>query len=115
MNLPEQKHWACMFWEWFVKRGPLANQCEELRREKGRFIAECPHMQYYHGTRDEGTSGYFEARGCPAFYAMTGVTPERCLEVYRWCKDYCPEWDQYMDYFTDSLMEIGEGECRPRR
>ena len=115
MNQLEHKAWARLFWEWFVNRGPLVNQCEELKREQGRFIAECPHMQYYHGTRNEGTDGYFEARGCPAFYAMTGVTDEQCLEAYRWCKDYCDEWDHYIDHFTDYLMERGVGECQSRR
>ena len=113
MNLPEQKAWARLFWEWFIKRSVCQDQCHETDYydERHREYAACQHMTFYPYTIDEGTNGTWEQHTCEAYLdSLNMVTDEQCLEKYRWMQENCPAWHWYRDYFGEYLFKRLEEE-----
>ena len=108
MNLPSQKAWASLFWEWAILQEDYNMPCHGTHMNNGREIANCTHMTY-----NPDLGGSFEGYDCPLHKIIIGKDPdEACLARYQWLQDYCSDWNELLTSFWRYLDEIIEGEQR---
>ena len=108
MNLPSQKAWASLFWEWVAEQEDYNLPCYFTWRVNRREIASCTHMMY-----NPDLGGSFEGYYCPLHKLIFGEdTPGACLRRYRWIQDHCPEWYTLIERFGKYMDEVKEGEQR---
>ena len=106
MNLPEQRAYARLFWEWVINQPDYLLPCYETHFVKGREIALCTHMHY-----NPDLGGTFEGVDCPLHKIIVGeYTDTDCLEDYKWLKAHCLRWDEIHNEFWHRIDEIHEGE-----
>jgi len=108
VNLPSQKAWASLFWEWAILQEDYDMPCHGTHMNNGREIADCTHMTY-----NPDLGGSFEGYDCPLHKIIIGEDPdEACLARYKWLQDYCSDWDGLLDGFGRWFDEAKEGEQR---